>query len=339
MTTRTLPMLGAIAASTLAISVAAQAQSLEELAATAADGEIVLWYESSQSEQAAQIIDAFNETYPDIEVEHVRITGGNSLAAVVIQEAQAGAETASLATGGISHLGELQARELLMPIPEAAGIGEELMANEYLVNTAASVYVALWNTDAVSAEDAPQSWDDFLDPMWQGRIGTWVRSAGFANLAAEMGEEETRALVEAFAAQGPLLYSSTFPLAQQVAAGEVDVAMGIYHTAQPPIAAGAPLQVGALDPTPLNTIWSGIVNAGGNTEGATVFLAWLVSSEGAAAYEAATNRGNALVEGTNTAALLSGATLAEWSADELDTYARLQEEFNEILAAGGSSVD
>lgn len=326
-------------ATALGLGSQAPAMGLDALATEAAEGGVVLWYESSQSEQAAQILDAFNARYPDIEVEHVRVTGGNGLAAVVAQEAQAGAETASLASGGISHLGELMNRGLLMAVPDDAGIDPALRSGDMLVNTAASVYVALWNTNAVSADEAPKSWQDFLDPKWQGRIGTWVRSAGFANLAAEMGIEETAAMVEAFAAQKPLLYRSTFPLAQQVAAGEVDVAMGIYHTAQPPIQAGAPLQVSALDPTPMNTIWSGIVNAGGNTAGAAVLLSWLVSPDGAAAYESATNRGNALIEGTKTNALLAGATLSEWPADQLSTYADLQTRFNEVLAAGGTSAD
>lgn len=335
MTTKFLTMLSLGAVSAIALATAAHAQSMEDLVAEATDGEVVLWYESSQAEQGAQIIDAFNESYPDIEVEHVRVTGGNGLGATIIQEAQANAETASLATGGVSHLGALIERDLLMPVPEAAGIAAELMGNEYLVNTAASVYVAVWNTDAVAEDEAPTTWEDFLDPQWAGRIGTWVISAGFSNLAAEYGEEETRSLVEGFAGQEPLLYRSTFPLAQQVAAGEVDVAMGIFHTAQPPIQAGAPIAVGALDPTPMNTIWSGIVSEGANTAGAAVFLAWLVSPEGAAAYEAATNRGNAIVEGTNTSALLEGRTLSEWSYDELENYSRLMAEFNETLAAGG----
>jgi ABC-type Fe3+ transport system substrate-binding protein len=332
-------LIGLAATSALAITGAAHAQPSDELVAEAQEGGTVLWYESSQAEQAAQIIDAFNESYPDIVVEHVRVTGGNGLGATIIQEAQAGAETASLATGGVSHLGALLERDLLAEVPEGANIDERLMQGDHLVNTAASVYVAVWNTDAVAEGDEPTSWEDFLEDQWQGRIGTWVISAGFSNLAAEYGEEETRALVEQFAAQEPLLYRSTYPLAQQVAAGEVDVAMGIYHTAQPPIQAGAPIEVGALDPTPMNTIWSGIVNAGDNQAGAAVLMSWLVSPEGAIAYENATNRGNAIVEGTNTSALLEGATLSEWSYEQTDSYRGLMEEFNETLATGGTSVE
>ena len=321
----------------LAMTLAAplSAQTMEEMAAQAADGPPVLWYESSQSEQAAQIIDAFNETFPDIAVEHVRSTGGNNLAVMIQQEAQAGIDTASLATGGISHLDALAEANLLMDLPDV-GINDALVSGDHLVNTAASVYVALWNTDAVADDEAPTTWDAFTDPKWKGRIGTWIRSAGFANLAQQMGEDEVARIVEGFAGQEPLLFQSTFPLAQQVAAGEVDVAMGIYHTAQPPIRAGAPLKVGALDPTPVNTIWSGIVEAGGNVAGATVLLAWLVSPEGAAAYESATDRGNALIDGTETAKLLEGVTLSEWPAAETETYSELQTRFNEVLASGGT---
>lgn len=321
----------------LLMGAAANAQSLEQLVQQAAEAGPVLWYESSQAEQGAQIIDAFNKAYPDIDVEQVRVTGGNGMAATVIQEVQAGAETASLATAGFSRMNQLDERGLFMPVPDALGLDDDMISGDTLVNTAASVYVALWNTNAVADDAAPGSWEDFLDASWKGRLGTWSVAAGFSNLAEQMGEEETRRIVEGFAANEPMLFRSTYPLAQQVAAGEIDAAMGIYHTAQPPIQAGAPVAVGALDPTPVNTVWSGIVEAGSNTAGAAVLLHWLVSPEGARAYEDATNRGSAIVEGTETQKLLEGVTLAEWPASGVENYKRLMSDFNNTLAEGASS--
>ena len=77
----------------------AKAADLDALAAEAADGPPVVWYESSPEDQADRIIEAFNEAYPDIDVQHVRITGGNQLAARAVQETQARGHTADLPTG------------------------------------------------------------------------------------------------------------------------------------------------------------------------------------------------------------------------------------------------
>lgn len=323
----------------VALAGSAIAQASDELVRAAEGKGVVLWYESTPSDQVAPMIEAFNERFPNIEIEHVRSTGGTNIAALVIQESQARAETASLVTGDIAIMGQLRDRGLLSAIPAEANIDGALMPNEYFVDTAAAVYVIIWNTNNVSDDERPKTWDDFLDPKWQGRVGTWVRSLGFASLAKAKGVDETRELLRQFAAQSPMLYRSTFPLAQQVAAGEIDIAFGLYHTAQPPIQAGAPIQVAGIDPNPVTTIWSSVVNAGGNPEGAKVFLSWLVSPEGAKAYEDATNRGSARVAGTATQALVDGMELSEWTAEEMDFYAELQAEFNSILESGGRAAD
>ena len=331
---------GFLAASmSLAFAGSALAQASDDLVRAAEGKGVVLWYESTPSEQVAPMIEKFNERYPNIEVEHVRSTGGTNIAALVIQESQARAETASLVTGDLAIMGQLRDRGLLWEISEGAGINSELVNDGHYVDTAAAVYVIIWNTNNVSDDERPKAWEDFLDPKWEGRVGTWVRSLGFASLAATYGVEETKDLVRKFAGQSPMLYRSTFPLAQQVAAGEIDVAFGLYHTAQPPIQAGAPIQVAGIEPNPVTTIWSSVVSAGGNPEGGAVFLSWLVSTEGALAYEDATNRGSARVDGTKTQALVAGRTLSEWPAEEAAAYAALQAELNTILEAGGRAAD
>ncbi|MGH6737636.1 MAG: hypothetical protein ACREDY_01140, partial [Bradyrhizobium sp.] len=54
----------------------------------------------------------------------------------------------------------------------------------------------------------------------------------------------------------PVLLPSTFPLAQQVAAGEILVGLGLYHSAQPPIRRGAPIKAIVAEPAPINTLYS-----------------------------------------------------------------------------------
>src|SRR5262249_57766994 len=121
----------------------------------------------------------------------------------------------------------------------------------------------------------------------------------------------------------PMIYPSTFQLAQQVAAGEVDIGMGLYHSAQPVIAAGAPLGLRFLDPTPMNTLYGAVVAKGGNPEGAQVLLAWLSTLEGAQAYERAVGRGNALVKGTDTAERVGAHKLVEYPFAEAATIENL----------------
>lgn len=316
----------------------AMAADVSALAEEAAKGPPVVWYESSPEDQADKIIAAFNEKYPDIDVQHVRITGGNQLAARAVQETQARGYTADVLTGGADHIWQLNDRGIMLNMDfSEIGISDELTPNDFTVATAASVYALLYNTNKVSDEDAPNSWEDVLDPKWKGRTGSWVRAAAWAQLADAWGEEKAEQHLRDYIKLEPFLFKSTFPMAQQTAAGEVDVAIGFYHTAQPPIQAGAPLKARALDPTPMHTIYTSIAKEAKNPAGAKVLLAWLASPEGNIAYEEATNRGSHLIKGTKTQALVEGKNLAEWPPEKTDAYSVISERFNGILAEAGEA--
>ncbi|MWD29007.1 extracellular solute-binding protein [Aquicoccus sp. SCR17] len=316
----------------------AQAQPLEDLAAEAADGPPVVWYESSPEDDADKIIEAFNETYPDIRVQHVRITGGNQFAARAVQETQARGYTADLLTGGADHIWQLNDRGILMQLDgEELGIDEKLMPTDFTVATAASVYVLVYNSDNVSEDEVPTSWDDLLDEKWKGRTGSWVRAASWAQLAKAWGKDKAEEHLREYVKLDPFLFKSTFPMAQQVGAGEVDLAVGFFHTAQPPIQAGAPVKLKALDPTPMHTIYTSISQEAKNAAGAKVMLSWLASTEGNKAYEAATNRGSHLIEGTKTHDLVQGKNVSEWAPSETEDYSVISEEFNGILAGAGEA--
>ena len=335
---RSLLAVAAVLALALASSPAVKADTMQELAAKAAEEDGIVWYESSQDSQAAEVIEAFNRSYPDIEVAHVRVVGGNQLPGRVVQETQARGYTADVITGGATHVWQLSERGLLMNVDwQDLGIPEAMTPTDFAVGAAASVYVLLYNTDAVSESEVPTTWDEIVDPKWSGRVGSWVRATAFAQIAKLWGEEKAREMLQQFIALEPLLFKSTYPLAQQTAAGEVDIAIGFYHTAQPPIQAGAPLKAVALDPTPMHTIYTSITRDAPSPNAAKLFLAWLASPAGAKAYEEATNRGSHLLPGTRTAALLEGKTIAEWPPTETEAFAGIQTDFNEMLAAVGAA--
>ncbi len=314
------------------------AQSMDELAAEAANGPPVVWYESSPEDQADAIIDAFNDRFPDVEIEHIRITGGNQLAARAIQEVEARGYTADVLTGGSDHIWSLNDRDVLLRTDfTEIGIDPALFPNDFTVATTASVYMIVYNTSRMSADEVPTNWDEIVDARWADRVGSWVRAAAFAQLSYAVGEDRAEALLQDFVQTRPLLFQSTFPMAQQVAAGEVDWAIGFYHTSQPPIAAGAPVALAPLDPTPMHTIYSSISANAQNMAGAKLLLAWLASPEGAIAYENATQRGNPLVEGTRTQALVAGVETSEWPPERISEYSAISERFNGILAAVGEA--
>jgi iron(III) transport system substrate-binding protein len=313
---------------------AARADAVQDLAAAAAKKGPVIWYESSPPEQILKIATAFNKRYPDIKIQFVRNTGGGGIAARVIQESEAGAATASFFIGDVAQVVPLNQRNLLLSSNwQSLGIDPALVTTPYAIASTAALGVLVWNKQRVADADLPKTWDEFLAERWRGKIGQWVRAATLGTLAKDYGEQHMRDYVRKLLELQPMIYASTFQLAQQVAAGEVDIGMGLYHSAQPVIAAGAPLGLRFLDPTPMNTLYGAVVAKGGNPEGAQVLLAWLSTLEGAKAYEAAIGRGNPLIKGTDTAERVAGRKLVEFGFKDAATIEKLDADLTQMLMA------
>jgi iron(III) transport system substrate-binding protein len=315
----------------LAAGQGARADALQDLAAAAGKKGPVVWYESSPPEQILKVAAAFNKRYPDIKIQFVRNTGGGGIAARIIQEAEAGAATASFFIGDVAQVIPLNQRKLLLSADwKSLGVQADLVTTPYAVSSIAAVGVLVWNKQRVADADLPKTWDEMLAERWRGKIGQWVRAATLGTLAKAYGEQYMRDYTRKLIELKPMIYASTFQLAQQVAAGEVDIGMGLYHSAQPVIAAGAPR---FLDPTPMNTLYGAAVAKGGNPEGAQVLLAWLSTLEGARAYEAAIGRGNPLIKGTDTAERVGNHKLVEFAFDDAATIEKLDAELTQMLMA------
>lgn len=324
-----------VAGPTLAL--AQQSKALAELAAAAAKKPPVVWSESSEAGAVAKIIAVFNTRYPEIKVNFVRDTGGNTLAAKVIQEAQAGGAPPAMLTGDQAQFVELDKRGLLVK-PDWAALGVEapLIGSPIMVATTAAIGMLVWNKKAVSEADAPKSMEDLTNPKWKGKAGSWIRAPHYAQLGKVMGPDKVREFVGKLVANEARVYDSTFRIGQELATGEIDVGYSFYHATQPALAAGAQIGFAFVDPVAVSTIYSCVVNKGANPEGAQVLAAWLTTKEGADAYEGATNRGNPAVKGTKSAGLVAGRRLSEYPLSELDTYVKLQAELNKMLSARGA---
>ena len=315
---------------------AAHGDSVKELAAIAAKKPPVIWYESTPPDQAARVVAAFNKRYPDIKVQYVRSTGGGGIAAKVIQESEAGAATASFIVADVQQLFPLNERGFLVSRDwKPLGVDPALVRAPFAVAVTAAIGVLVWNKNRVSEADLPKDWNGFLDSKWKGRLGVWVRTPTLATLAKDYGEQRMSEYVKSLLELKPMIYPSTFQLAQQVAAGEIDIGMGLYHSTVPVVKSGAPLGVRFLDPTPLTVLYGAVISKGGNPDGAQVLLAWLTTPEGALAYEEAVGRGNPFIKETDTAKEIGQRRRVEYAFDESKALERLETELTKMMMSAG----
>lgn len=180
-------------------------------------------------DRANILIKRFNDRYPKIKVEFVRLREPE-LVDKVLLEHRTGRVNSDLALSSVPWLG------LLAPAldPYETASWEEFDPRFRFGSRkdrwTAIVYELLpqtiaWRTDRVKAEEAPKTLHSVLDSKWKGRTGTTTHLESLIDgLIEVMGEAKAMELVRGLAGVEPRLYRSTAALSDAFAAGEFDVA-------------------------------------------------------------------------------------------------------------------
>jgi iron(III) transport system substrate-binding protein len=278
-----------------------------------------LWYDHFGREEGQAVLAEFQRRVPFLKkLEYVEVPAAQKQARF-IQECLAGGPTSDIMITSAAALQQLADRKFLHDVDwESIGIVKSAVAtpNSQMTFIASPIQVAVYNTNRVSAADVPKTWEDLVDPKWKGRTGAWARPVAYISMLPAWGEQGTRDYVKKLVALEPRLYPGTYPLAQAIGAGEVDVGIGTVDGTTRILQKGAPVKFVALDPTPLSLTYGAVVKFGKNPNVAKLFLSWLNTTEGALVFERITERGNHLVAGTKSAVLVKGLKLSFISADE-----------------------
>jgi len=135
----------------------------------------VVWYTSLALPSAEKVAKLFEAAYPGIKVE-VHRTGSQRILQRVMQELQANIKNVDVIhTSDAGHFVLLKEKKLLARHTPAgvdrfpAGFKDR---DGYYYGLRATVNVIAYNTQKISAADAPRTWKDLLDPKWKGRMVT-----------------------------------------------------------------------------------------------------------------------------------------------------------------------
>jgi iron(III) transport system substrate-binding protein len=118
------------------------------------------------------------------------------------------------------------------------------------VGTRVNIFVAAYNTSLVRREDLPRSWRDLLDPKWKGKLGIEAYDHDwFSGVIGELGEPGLKLFREIVATNGISVRKGHTLLANLVVAGEVPLALTVYHyRAEHLKSEGAPIDWFVLPP-------------------------------------------------------------------------------------------
>jgi len=236
-------------------------------------------------DRADILIKLFNEKYPNIKVDFVRLREPE-LVQRVTTEYRAGKPGGSVAISSVNWLAFMET-ELGGYEPTtwnqfdpafrfgSAEQGWTAIAYEVLPSTIA------WRTDRVNSEEAPRTLAEVANPKWKGRTGTTSHlEALIDGLNVALGDKEASALVDKLAALDNRLYPSIASLADALAQGEIDVAwnMGAHRSVRLK-SQGAPIDFVMQDPLLGQGITVSVLEGGKHSYAAALFMELLTRAD------------------------------------------------------------
>jgi ABC-type Fe3+ transport system substrate-binding protein len=203
------------------------------LEAAKREGKLV-WWTSGSSTDSRSLIQGFNKHYPFIQVEFWTAPGEDA-AEKIWAEHNAGRHNWDVSLGADIQLHyddwvnrgvvEKFQPDWLKLVPDKARD-----PNGYWAQMGGNVTVPAYNTNLVSAKDAPKSWEDLLDPKWKGKIGmhmdyrTWV----VLSQPDGWGKEKVVSYITQLAKNKPQAIKSNTQNAALLIAGEYSISANVF---------------------------------------------------------------------------------------------------------------
>ncbi len=244
----------------------------------------VSFYTTMTLSQSKKVVDRFQKKYPFIKPELFR-GGGDEVLNRILNEARGGLNAWDvLSTRGDSVL-PLEDAKLLAPYraPETKSMDRDMFDDEgywaaYYVNP----YVLGYNTKLVAKEDVPKSYEQLLDPKWQGKKISIDDSAyGFlAGLIRAWGKEKAVGYFKKLAAQGPVVQRGNTNRVQLTMAGEYPLIIAYAPTIQRETSLGHPIDWVALEPVPVQVNPMMLAARAPHPNAGKLFMDFLLSKEG-----------------------------------------------------------
>jgi iron(III) transport system substrate-binding protein len=264
---------------------AAGGDDWQQVVEAAEDEGAVSYYSSDVPEVNDAVVERFNELYPDIQVEVLRLATSD-LATRIQQEQSAGISRADVLQISSVQLVN-QHPEWFLPIDEdlLPALGEnsfpEGARGERWVAFGVTLPTIVYNTDEIT--DPPETWQDVADPRYRGEVLlTDVRvSSAWTGWASAMREAHGDEYLEALAALDLGLAPSAVPAGQEIAAGAYSISLpNVDAGAAPLAAAGAPVASRVMqDPVVGYTGVGSVFAEAPNPNAARVFANFLLTPD------------------------------------------------------------
>lgn len=238
--------------------------------------------------QIQPLLDAYRKKYPYVKVESSRL-GSVETSQKALEEYASGMYQVDVFELAIEGLFVPRQQGMLQPFtsPEMAAYEKEAIEPEKRWVSVREGYIGVgYNTDKISKEQSPKTYDDMLDPKWKGRMALSGSISTAANwlgvIYLDKGEDYLRKL----AAQNSRIYQVTArAISNLMITGEVELAPMTY--ASHVIASkadGAHLEWNAPGPVYVLDTVAALASKSPHPNAAMLLIDFLASKEGQLLY-------------------------------------------------------
>ncbi|HEY7555485.1 MAG TPA: extracellular solute-binding protein [Candidatus Binatia bacterium] len=244
----------------------------------------MVFYGTTAIDHLKRIFDEFNKRYPFIKIDNYR-SGSANVYNKITTEARGNRYVVDVIDLEPDTVYGLAKSGLVASYfsPSRKEIMEEFMDKDGFWTAYYQLPVVLgYNTTKIKKAEAPKSYEDLLDPKWEGRFSLDTSDAqNMGTLLEYWGKERGIQYFEKLASNNPSLRRGKTLQAQIVASGEVDFAPWLYgYRVLQMKQTGAPLDVVLFKPTLSVPTYLLLAKNAPHPNSAALFIDWMLSPDG-----------------------------------------------------------
>ena len=269
---------------------ASRSANREDLIEAAKKDREVVFYTTTNLEEAVAMSRHFKAKYPFLEV-NINRAEGERIVTKVLQETRAQKFLVDVIQTPAFYLYALKKRGILGEYAPADDrfYPRNFKEEKYWTTTYYNPYVVLYNTKLIAAQNLPKRYEDLLHPFWKSKmILEKDKIDWFTAMLHIMGREKGLKYMRDLSKQNPMLRIGQTLITQLVAAGESALqinsnAITVNRLRQK----GAPIDWVAPGPLPGLMVGVGLTAQAPHPGAARLFVDFLLSKEGQQLYQSA----------------------------------------------------
>ena len=269
---------------------ASRSANREDLIEAAKKDREVVFYTTTNLEEAVAMSRHFKAKYPFLEV-NINRAEGERIVTKVLQETRAQKFLVDVIQTPAFYLYALKKRGILGEYAPADDrfYPRNFKEEKYWTTTYYNPYVVLYNTKVIAAQNLPKRYEDLLHPFWKNKmILEKDKIDWFTAMLHIMGREKGLKYMRDLSKQNPMLRIGQTLITQLVAAGESALqinsnAITVNRLRQK----GAPIDWVAPGPLPGLMVGIGLTAQAPHPGAARLFVDFLLSKEGQQLYQSA----------------------------------------------------